>query len=322
MSVIMQPYLSKDFIETAEGLCFAIVQSGVERYGQNEKVLCFLRYIRLDNNVNNCWQKVNSDAANAYLKHYFPQYLHHSDILDADMHGVEIGDIARHFKPRERLQQIMASIQRDQVEQDLFDLCFLFQQNGLDLSQIGVTGSVLIGVHQSASDIDLVFYEREHFQKARTIVADLIEHKKLSVLGERDWHESYARRACELRLEDYVWHERRKFNKALINSRKFDLNLIVKPVIASNLQFNKCGALVIKCKITDDRYSFDYPAIYEIDHEEIGTVVCFIATFTGQAVDGETVEISGLLEQADDGGKRIVVGSSREAPGEYIKVIA
>ncbi|MEY3107605.1 MAG: hypothetical protein RIT35_1783, partial [Pseudomonadota bacterium] len=45
------------------------------------------------------------------------------------------------------------------------------------------------------------------------------------------------------------------------------------------------------------------------------------ATYTGQAVKGETVEVSGLVEQTKEGLKRIVVGSSREAPGEYIKVV-
>ena len=38
----------------------------------------------------------------------------------------------------------------------------------------------------------------------------------------------------------------------------------------------------------------------------------------GKADKGETVEVSGIVEQTPQGVKRIVVGSSREAPGEYI----
>jgi hypothetical protein len=33
------------------------------------------------------------------------------------------------------------------------------------------------------------------------------------------------------------------------------------------------------------------------------------------------VEVSGIVEQSQQGVKRIVVGSSRESHGEYIKVI-
>jgi hypothetical protein len=36
---------------------------------------------------------------------------------------------------------------------------------------------------------------------------------------------------------------------------------------------------------------------------------------------GETIEIAGMLEEDEHGNQRIVVGSSREAQGEYIKVI-
>ncbi len=77
----------------------------------------------------------------------------------------------------------------------------------------------------------------------------------------------------------------------------------------------------MQCKITDATRAFDYPAEFKVDHEHIDTIVSFTATYTGQALGGETVEVSGLLEQMEQGSRRIVVGSSREAHGEYIKVI-
>ena len=73
--------------------------------------------------------------------------------------------------------------------------------------------------------------------------------------------------------------------------------------------------------MVDDTRGFDYPAEFKIDHPQITAVVSFTATYTGQAVNGETVAVSGVLEQSEQGVKRIVVGSSREAQGEYIKVI-
>ena len=66
--------------------------------------------------------------------------------------------------------------------------------------------------------------------------------------------------------------------------------------------------------------AFDYPAEFKIDHAQIKSVVSFTATYNGQAINGETIEVSGLVEQNSQGVKRIVVGSSREAYGEYIKV--
>lgn len=310
--------LTKDFIETAEGLCFAVVQNGAETCEDGNKVLCFLRYLKQDGGR---WHKVSTEQANAYLKTHHPGYLHYSAVLDAQLHAITMDNIVRHHQPKQRFQQVLINQQRDKVEQDLYDLCLLFQQNGLDLAQVGVTGSILIGAQKQDSDIDLVFYRHEAFHKARAMTADLIGKQQLGNLGEKDWQEAYARRSCDLSLQEYVWHEHRKFNKALINGRKFDLNFVGETGNANSSVYQKCGEITVRCKITEDQYSFDYPALYSIDHKTIKTVVCFIATYTGQAVVGELVEISGLLEQANDGSKRIVVGSSREAPGEYIKVI-
>lgn len=320
MSKLSNFYLPKDFIETAEGLCFAVVQMGTERCGGQDVVLCFLRYIKRDTERNSPWHKVTTDPANEYLRRHYPGYLHYSAMLDAHVHAVDIGSIVCHHSPRQRLQQILSSQFHDKVEQDLYDLCLLFQQHGQDLTQAGVTGSILIGAQKQNSDIDLVFYGREQFRQARAITAELIGKGELGALSDKDWQESFSRRSCALTLQEYVWHERRKFNKALINGRKFDLNFIdgqvVKPIV-----YHKYGEITVQCKIIEDLHGFDYPATFKIDHADIETVVCFTATYTGQAFVGETVEIAGLLEQSENGITRIVVGSSREAPGEYIKVI-
>jgi predicted nucleotidyltransferase len=57
-----------------------------------------------------------------------------------------------------------------------------------------------------------------------------------------------------------------------------------------------------------------------IGHAEIGEILCFTHTYVGQALTGETVEAAGAVEACDDGRKRLVVGSSREAAGEFVRV--
>lgn len=312
-------FFTKDFIETAEGLIFAIVGQGTER----GKVLCFLRYVKDSSG----WRKVTTEPANAFLKQYYPDYLYYSPILDAHLHAVDRNRIVQHHQPRLRLQEIMQANQRDAVESDLFQLCDLLRQHGLDLTHIGVTGSILVGLQKQSSDIDLVCYGRTVFHQCRAITRELIEQGQLHELNHNDWLQSYQRRSCDLSFADYVWHERRKTNKAIINGRKFDLscshalheNLDSLPAEATSYQ--KCGMITLQCKVIDDTHAFDYPAEFKIDNEHIDAIVCFTATYTGQAIKGETVEVSGAVEQTQLGVKRIVVGSTREARGEYIKVI-
>ncbi|MGZ5526758.1 MAG: HAD-IA family hydrolase [Methylomonas sp.] len=180
---------------------------------------------------------------------------------------------------------------------------------------------MLIGVQNLRSDIDLVCYGRDVFHQCRAITRKLIEQGDLQALNDQDWQQSYERRSCDLSFDEYVWHEQRKCNKAVINQRKFDLNFIDHGASPELIVYQKCETITLQCKVIDDVHAFDYPAEFKIDHPQISSVVSFTATYTGQAVAGEIVEVSGVLEQSEHGVKRIVVGSSREAHGEYIKVI-
>lgn len=308
--------LAKDFVETAEGLIFAIVESELEQ----GKALCFLRYIITETDGVN-WQKVNTVEANQFLADYYPQYLYFSENKQAYCHALTLEQIYKHFRPKNRLKQLLTADQLDSVEQDCVSLCLFFQQHGLDLEQVGVTGSILISAQKQSSDIDLVFYSREVFNQARQITRQLIIEGYCSQLADNHWLESYDRRSCDLSYDDYVWHEKRKFNKAVINQRKFDLTLVNLSVRSDHpISYKKIQPIVLKAQVVDDSLSFDYPAEFVIQHPEINSIVCYTATYTGQAKTGEWVEVSGVVERASDGQRRVVVGSNREAAGEYIKV--
>ncbi len=307
-------YLAKDFIETAEGLVFAVVESGLEQ----EKILCFLRYIKHQQ----AWKKLNTEQANQYLTSHYPQYLYFSEAKQAHCHALAVEDVYRHYQPRKRIQEMLQQDQLDDVERDCVRLCRLFQRQGMDIEQIGVTGSLLVCAENSQSDIDLVFYCRKAFHQARKLTKHLIISGDCGELDSADWQASFDRRQCDLSYDDYVWHERRKYNKAMINRRKFDLNLVPEKIVDQHVkQYQKLKKITLKTQVVGDNLAFDYPAEFAIDHPQIHSIVCYTATYTGQAVSGEWVEVSGWLEQCDDGQQRIVVGSDREARGQYIKVL-
>jgi len=307
----VQP-LAKDFIETPERLVFAVVENGQEQ----GKVLCFLRYIF----QNTGWKKVNTDQSNQYLTDNHPHYLYFSPNKQAHCHAVELGQIAKHHQPKVQLKKILDSDATDEVEKDLQLLCQGFAKQGFDLDEIGVTGSILISAQNNQSDIDLVFYSRISFNKAREVIKRLIKEGICSELSNSDWLDSYDRRSCDLTFDEYVWHEKRKFNKALINHRKFDLSFVSQDKQCSSVSYKKLHFVKLQVEVSEDFLGFDYPAEFAINHAEIQSIVCYTATYTGQAFKGEQIEVAGQLEVSSEGIQRIVVGSSREATGEYIKV--
>lgn len=307
-------FQSKDFIQTKEGLVFAVVEQGLE----NGKVLCFLRY----KPTGDCWQKLATAEANQFLHQYCPQYLFFSAVKSAPLHAVSVADICIHHQPIQRLQQILVKPNPDIIEQDLIALCQLLQAGGIQLHGLGVTGSLLLGAQQIGSDIDLLVYDSKLFHRLRKLIKKMLAEGKLQPLDKLAWIDSYQRRQGDLSYAEYVWHEQRKYNKALINRRKFDLSLNAQARELASISYQKQGPIIIQTSVIDDQYAFDYPAKLIIDHQDITEVVCYTATYTGQAEQGETIEVSGQMEASSTGQTRILVGSSREAQGEYIKVIS
>jgi len=307
----MNSYQPRDFIETAEGLLFAVVD-GLPEDG---KVLSFLRYAAAG--------KMSTAAANALLRERHPHYLHHSARLDARLHAVPIAHVHRHHRPRARLRDILARGGQDAIERKLLRLLRLLAEGGLPLDAVGVTGSLLIGRQTLVSDLDLVVYGRDNFFRARVLVRALVEAGQLGDLDADAWRDAYGRRGCELDYAEFLRHERRKGNKGMIEGTKFDLALIAEEIEpAPAAIWRKTGKARLRACVLDDAGAFDHPARYLVGHPEIGEILSFTHTYAGQAQTGEWIEAAGAVESADDGRQRLVVGSSREALGEFIRVLA
>lgn len=307
--------LPRDFVETREGLVFAVVDGCPEQ----GRVLCFLRYLR--DPSTGLLHKVDTAAANAWLHRHFPHYLYHSGRLDADLHAVAASAIARHHEPRRRLQELLTVVSSDPLEARLRRLVRRFIRSGIVPDDLGVTGSLLLGAQTPHSDIDLVAYGRPAFQAARNAIRQGLAEGVLRDLEPAEWAEAYRRRGCALSLRDFIWHERRKANKAVFEGTKFDLTQVCRDPPPDPTVWRKRGRRQIRAVVIDASAAFDHPARYRIDHPELSEICVYTHTYVGQACNGETVEATGLLEQAESGTLRLLIGSSREAPGEYLRVL-
>ncbi len=311
------PYLPKDFIQTAEGLIFAVVSY----QPQSRKVGCFLRYVK----AGEAWQKVNTEQANQLLQNQYPQYLYRSQQVDAHFHAVAITDIIQHHKPEQRLQTVINCDAHDEIEGKCQQLIRLFQQYKVNIDCLGLTGSMLIGQQKSTSDIDFAVYGRDNFQGLRKVIQQAIEAGHIDRLDLSLMRDNFKRRDSDLSYDEFAWHEQRKFNKAALAGTKFDIGMVclADELIEDNEQYVKLGHRCFSTTILNADLAFDFPACYQIDDAEIGEVLSFTPTYSGQALTGEQVEVSGVVEQNNKTGqKRLIVGSTREARGEYIKVIS
>lgn len=304
----------RDFIETREGLVFAVVSPATEE----GRALTCLRYVPHRHGR----RKLGTQEAEAFLRQHHPQYLHYSRDLDSPVHGVPLTAVATHHCPRRRVQDLLLQSPRDPIERRLHTLLSLLADADVPVEQLGVTGSLLIGQQHARSDLDLVVYDRSAFALARKAVRDLIGQGLLQDLDETAWRDAHGRRNCDLELSEFLRHERRKGNKALIGGRKFDLALVADDGLSTpEPGWLKTGSATLQAQVTDASLAYDQPACYRIDHPSVSKIYSFTHTYAGQAASGEWIEASGSVEVSSAGCRRLIIGSSREAPGQYLRVL-
>lgn len=293
----------RDFIEDRDGCLYA-----VSSYDNEKKAGCVLRYvpdkdgerISLDGVR---YKKYDFEPAFEYIKKNKPKYL---DVV----HRVPHEDIKRILKPDEEINKISARDKRVQK------LCSIF---GVPPGTYGCTGSLLCGLENESSDIDMVVYGDFWFEAQKNIIR-AVKEKKISSLSEEMWDKVYNKRVPEIDYETFVLHEKRKWNRGEIDGTYFDLLYTRGYENLNSVRISKgkaAGKKTIEAKVTDASLAFDSPAIYEISHPEISKVLSFTHTYSGQALKGEIIEACGVVEE-NGGEKWLIVGTTREAKGEYI----
>lgn len=293
----------RDFIEDRDGWLYA-----VSTYDNALFVGCVLRYVPDADGVRvhpsgRRYTKYDFDEAYALIALKKPQYA-------GLLHRVPYTDVKCVLKPDIEINRIASRHPRVRKLLDLFSL---------PAGTVGCTGSLLCGLENEGSDIDMVVYGK-HWFTAQKLVRQGIREGKIEGLTPDMWRRVYEKRKPEIPYEQFVLHEQRKWNRGQIEGTYFDILYTRSYDEIKTAPFFKgdvLGKLTIEAKVKDASLAFDNPAIYEVEHKSVSRVLSFTHTYSGQALAGETIEACGVLEQ--HGCERwLIVGTTREARGEYI----
>lgn len=293
----------RDFIEDQDGWLYA-----VSTYDNEDRIGCILRYVpdedgeRVDSTGHH-YTKYDFEAAYDLVSQKKPTY---AGLLQR----IPPSDIKRVLKPDLEIDRITA--ENDQVRK----LVTLFN---LPRGSVGCTGSLLCGLANKSSDIDMVVYGK-HWFLAQALVRQGIRDGRIEGLSDEMWQKVYDKRKPEIPYDTFVLHEQRKWNRGQIDGTYFDILFTRSYDEILNISSGKgiiLGMKTIEAKVTDASLAFDNPAVYEIEHDIVSRVLSFTHTYSGQAFAGETIEARGVCEQH---GNEIwlIVGTTREARGEYL----
>jgi len=263
-----------------------------------------------------------------YLERHHPVYLFSHG--GARLQAVPHERVERVLSPRRRLTDLLES-PRDALEEKAARLAELFS-GAVPLRSLGVTGSLLPGLHLQSSDIDLVVYGVENHRRARLRLGELLRAGAVDEPSREEWRRMYEKRfplERTLSFEEFLWHERRKFHRGSFMGTTFDL-LLVRENAGERWgreSYRRLGLVEVECLVEDASLAFDYPARYAVscDGCDVEEVVSYTHTYAGQAFEGERIAVRGYLEEVESTRRsylRILVGTSREAAGEFIRVVA
>ncbi|BDC35474.1 DNA polymerase subunit beta [Candidatus Methanoliparum sp. LAM-1] len=315
MGVFMIKTRIRDFVISKDDWILSVVE-----YDNRNGINCMLRYVpdpkgeRVKDNNGKRYKKFDFDEAISFIKSKKPEYLVGDILLISEK------DVKTLLKPEERLKDATNK------SEELRLLVNLLIKEGVREDCMGITGSRLVGLQNDDSDIDFVVYGNEWY-KARDRIIKLKKQREINEIDEDTWRFIYNKRRPEISFNEFIIHEKRKENRGLINNRYFDLLYVrswdeIKDIYLP-IQKRKICRKKIESTVIGDKYAFDSPAIYELDKKDEGVdmVVSFTHTYVGQCFKGERIEASGVLEYWDDK-KILVVGTTREARGEYIRSLS
>ena len=344
----MKMYLDRDFLETPEGFLFCVVGCVHPR----DRAIAYLKYVpsqdgkwgRNDRRFRRTMEvySVPQVLSNVeMLRAEFPQYVFRSRVLNILMSAVPRRLIVRHYRPSERLAELIASNRRDELEQDVVDFVHRLSQNsGVDQEYFGVTGSVLTGIHQASfSDMDITVYGLENTIKVKDTILREFGCSNSEIQppqGEaRDRMLQHWARNYGLSPDEVKWFAERKWSRGVFRRRAFSLLPIHRPSEVKERYGDRIyypeGIVEGGARITGAEDSHFLPCIYRSENTEINRagsdvkeIVSYNGFYCGVFQVGETIRFRGKLERVLERRsgretRRILIGSPEAKGVDYIR---
>lgn len=305
-----------DFIETYDGLIFDV--KGLVH--PPERVIAYVRYVQDPTGDrrrrNGVYKKIYSlSEREKFLGRKYPHYLFHDPIFGEQLNGVPVQRISLCHRPTKKVLELLERSELDNVQRQAIELVkCLHDSSGIPFKKLGLTGSILVGLHNEKSDIDPIIYGRKNCMTAYETLKKLMQKGK-SLFSTYDLDDlkrlyNFRSRDTQMPLNDFLRIERRKVSQGKFMDRDFSTRFIVDwdevKEKYGDRRYIPIGYVRIKATIEDASNSIFTPCSYQISKTKIlegvkvpliKEIVSFRSRFCEQAVEGENVVAQGKVEK-------------------------
>jgi hypothetical protein len=346
-------FRDRDFIRTKEGFFFCVVGP----YHPADRVFAYVKYVPSEKGK---WRDKRTGYKRVMRAYTIPdllqtfhllenknsQYMFHSEFYGITMTAVPKSYILQHYKPEEKLAEILGNLKKDTLQTKLADFVgFLSARSGLASNNFGVTGSILLDIHNPKfSDMDVTVYGLKNSLKVKETLTraylepdSLVKRFEGAVLD--DWCRKKGAR-FPLSFDDARRIYARKWNIGVFEDVMFSVHpthlereLTEK---YGDRTFRSEGQMKLRALVADDSESLFLPCVYKVRDvrliegklrdTDILEVVSYESLYDSLADVGEEIVVKGKLEHVYDSRNdteyyRVLVGSPEGKGKEYIKTI-
>ena len=331
----------EDFIETQEGLLFRVLGY----LHPPDRYTAYLHYDRCEpagSGPKASYRKVphrfNAEGIAGtirYLERAYPHYVYDCPVQGVRFSMVPHQHVRRYLAPEARLPAIVQS-PADTLEELVRALALsLVEAAGVPLAALGVTGSVLAGIHDpTTSDIDLVSYGRQEALRLNAVLAgrrpDGIDPVEQERLAHWVWELEHD---FPLSPQVAAYLVGRRWNCGRYGGRFFSVwHVRADHEITETYgerTYRSLGQGRVRATVRTVREAMFLPATYAVDRQtvlkgprvEITEIVTHDMRFVDTFEEGMTVEVTGRVEAVGDEGYRLVIGAEELAGRDYIRPI-
>lgn len=315
------PLLEGDYVETGEGIIFAV--KGHQYF--SDRVVAIPRYLRTKDGVQ--MLRHISDSYST-LRRLFPEYIMFERQIMQTVCTVPLSRISKIHSAREGM--LLIDSRSDPLSKLTKEFAkTIVKDAGIPEENLGVSGSVLLNLHKSGSDIDLVIYGVETSMEAYQALRNMRARGGTSAVAAEEITHVTERRTDTM-VSEHHWrsHESRKLLTGSYRGFHYTMKLVKKQHEVSytfSHVLRVLGQVTITGKVASDYDSIFTPNQYLVSTRDLPSaesekgwnvsVLSFRSRFAEQAVVGEPVRCRGrleLIDTAQEESYRLLIGNSEE----------